>query len=380
MTSRDTARHIGHHVDMHVDKLPSGRWRVRVSHDGRRAAGTADTRVDAQVLGGELLAQLGAVSGDDVTLGAFLLQHVKRATLSPSTADDYERVVRRLVDSEHPVADMLVRSITTAHLVRLYDELLEQGWSGHRVSRLHEVIGGAYKRARRHGIVTVNPASGAAPARPRKPEITPPTAEEVVRLLDAAGEFSPALTLLAMTGMRRGELVGLRWSDVDLDGATLTIRRAVVCTTKTGVVVRDSVKNGPQGERVIALDPHTVAEVREYRRKVTEFYAKLRHPFSEEQYLFGDRYGRPRRPDWATQRFDRLRDRLGLQHVRLYDLRHFMVTAMLAAGAPPTVVAGRAGHDVMTMMRRYVHFIPASDREQANAFAASVLGARQPAK
>jgi integrase len=363
---------------MNLEQLPSGRWRVRVSFRGTKAAGTADTKVDAQVLGGTLLAQLGAVSDDDQRFGVFLLTHIATATLSPSTKDDYERVVKRFLATEHRLIELPARAITTPKLVQLYDELAKAEWSTHRVSRLHVVISAAFKRARRYGLVAVNPATGAAPKTPPKPDIKVPSTDDVARLLDAAGpHFTPALTLLATTGMRRGELVALKWSDVDLVEETLTIRRAVSCTTKTGVVVRDTVKNGAKGERVIALDSHTAAVLRQHRYDVIEFYAKLRHPFSDDDWIFKDKWGKPRRPDWATQRFVRMRKQLGLDHVRLYDLRHFMVTSMLASGAPPTTVAGRAGHDVVTMMRRYVHFMPASDRSEASAFVAAIQAKRR---
>lgn len=364
---------------MNLDQLPSGKWRVRVSHQGRRAAGTADSKYDAQVLGGKLLADLGKVTDDQQTFGAFLLWHVETHELAIKTRDDYRTVVKRLLLSGHRLLERPAALITTPMLVHLYDQLRANGWTAHRVSRLHEVAGGAFKRAERYGLVDKNPARGAAPGRPRKPDITVPTPDDVGRLLDACAEdFIPALTLLAMTGMRRGELVALRWTDVDLDGEALTIRRAATYTKATGVVVNDTVKNGAKGERVIALDPHTVGVLKGYRKEVLAFHLAAGHPFSEGQYLFMNyKTGTCRRPDWATQGFVRMRKQLGLEHVRMYDLRHFMVTSMLAAGMAPSVVAGRAGHDVATMLKRYVHFMPASDRAEATAFANMVQAARK---
>jgi integrase len=364
---------------MNVDQLPSGRWRVRVSHDGRRASGTAKTRTDAQVLGGKLLAEFGKVNDDEQTFGVFLLWHVTTHDLEVTTRDDYQRVVRRFIDSEHRLVEFPVGRVTTPLLVQCYDDLVAGDWSAHRVCRLHEVVGGAFRRAKRYGIVDTNPAIGAGPKRPRKPDIKVPSTDDVARLLDACdGEFVPALTVTAMTGLRRGELVGLKWSDLDLDTESITIRRAVTSTTATGVVVRDTVKNDAAGERVIALDPHTASVLKAYRKDRIEFYLALGHPFADDDWVFKNhKTGGPRRPDWVTQRFIRMRKDLGLEHVRLYDLRHFMVTSMLAAGMAPTTVAGRAGHDVGTMLKRYVHFMPASDRAEATAFAATIQAARR---
>lgn len=364
---------------MNLDQLPSGKWRVRVSHGGRRAAGTAATKYDAQVLGGKLLAGLGKVTDDEQTFGAFLLWHVETHRLAVKTRDDYDAVVRRFLASGHRLVDQPVSTITTPMLVQLYDELAAGDWTPHRVSRLHEVVSGAFTRGRRYGLVSANPATGAGPKRPRKPDIKVPSMDDVGRLLDACGDdFAPALTLLAMTGMRRGELVALKWTDVDFDTESLTIRRAATYTPKTGVVVNDTVKNDVKGERVIALDPHTVDVLRAHRKRTLEFHLAAGHPFIDDQWIFINyKQGTCRRPDWATQRFVRMRAELGLDHVRMYDLRHFMVTSMLASGMAPSTVAGRAGHDVGTMLKRYTHFMPASDRAEANAFADMIQKARK---
>jgi integrase len=365
---------------MNVDQLPSGRWRVRVSHEGRRASGTAETRHEAQVLGGKLLANLGKVNDDEQTLGAFLLWHVKKSAkeLQATTVADYERVVCRFLMSDHRLVDYPAVHITTGMLVQLYDDLAEDDWSAHRVLRLHGVISGAYTRAVTWDLIDRNPALKAGPKPPAKPDLVMPTAEQVAQLLDACdGEFHAALTLLVVTGMRRGEVVGLKWADLDLDAGTAKIKRAVSYTKATGVVVRDTVKNGKKGERVVALDEGTVAVLKAYRKEVIEFHLAIGHPFADDWVFTNHKTGGPRRPDWATQRFVRMRTALKLEHVRLYDLRHFMVTSMLAAGMAPSTGAGRAGHDVKTMLQTYTHFLPASDRAEAEAFAATIQAARR---
>lgn len=361
---------------MHLEQLPSGSWRVTVRHQGHRRRATAPTRTEAQIVGGRLLEQLGAPPGDGITLSAWLRRHVDQHRLADTTRDDYTRILDRLATVDHPLSHVPVDQVTTARLVALYDDLAQLGWTPHRVSRLHEVISGAYTRAVRLEVVARNPARGAAPARPPLPQITPPTDADVARLIDAAGDFTAALLLAASTGMRRGELVGIQWGDIDFAAATITIRRAVTWTARSGTQIKD-VKNGVRGERVIALDPATLTALRTLRTTQLEQLLALGLPMHADRFVFARRTGEPWRPDFVTYRFAKLRTELGLDHVRLYDVRHWMITSMLAAGEPVATVAGRAGHDPVTMLRRYWHFVPASDRDQADRHAARLAAARE---
>jgi integrase len=350
---------------MYVKQLPSGTWRVIVQHAGRKATGTAETYSEAQILGGQLLEQLGRVADDSTPLGEYLVGYVEHLEIAATTRADYTAILVRLNESKHELLSAPIAKVTTARLVALYRDMRHAGWSAHRTMRLHTVISGAFAQALRLDLVQRNPARGATPAAPRKPAIKVPTNDDVRRILDAAGDFAPVLTLLAATGMRRGELVGLRWCDIDFDAGSVALRRAVAHTPASGTVIKE-LKNDSKGERVIALDSTTLAMLKQMRRDIIALTLEVGSTFSDDQFIFSTRAGGPRRPDYITKRYIKIRTELGLDHVRLYDLRHWMVTTLLSAGHPPAVVAGRAGHDVRTMVDRYWHFIPASDRTEAD--------------
>jgi integrase len=349
---------------MHLRQLPSGSWRVIVSHEGHKRSGTAKSKREAQILGGRLLEELGRLADDDPALIEFLHFHLDHLVIATTTRADYSAVLARVEATDHALLKAPISEVTTGRLVAFYRHLSQHGWSDHRLTRLHTIISGAFTTAVKWDMVARNPARSATPRAPQAPDIVVPSNEDVRRLIDAAGDFAPMVHLLASCGMRREELVGLQWGDIDFDQASMKIARAVVYTPESGLEVKE-LKNSHKGERVISLDPDTLALLRRLRGEAKEQAFALSVPFDDQWWIFGDRKGRPRRPDYVTSRFVDLRDSLGLT-LRLYDLRHWMISTLLAAGMPPAQVAGRAGHDVQTMLRRYWHFVPASDQTQAD--------------
>jgi integrase len=181
------------------------------------------------------------------------------------------------------------------------------------------------------------------------------------------------------TGARRGEVCGLRWSDVDDDMAsTVTIRRSVA-SVAGGTVVKET---KTRAARRIAVDPETMEALAQRRNRAEELAEACRMPFKSDGFVFtSDPDGsRPLHPDTITGGFQRLRQRAGLDGVRLHDLRHLHATQLLAAGVPVRTVSGRLGHaNAATTLNVYGHFLEASDRQAADVIggllAASRVGA-----
>jgi integrase len=177
----------------------------------------------------------------------------------------------------------------------------------------------------------------------------------------AIGTF---LHLAAATGARRGELVALRWSDVDLDQGELVISRSVVDAGDRRLVIKDTKTH--QGRR-IALAAGAVRALRDHRRHQLEQRLALGLGRTDAPWIFcHPDSSLPWRPDYVSKRWRRLRTELKLEDARLHDLRHFSVTQLLAAGVDPKTVAGRHGHARVAMtLDRYSHFVPARDRDAA---------------
>jgi integrase len=270
--------------------------------------------------------------------------------------------------------------LRTAQLDRFYGQLREKGGQGGKplsaatVRQVHAIIRRALQQGIRWGWITTNPAALASPPRVRASQLGPPVPADVVKLIGEAASADPDfgcfLHLAATTGARRGELCGLRWRDVDLDGGAMTISRNVVEAAGSVVVEKDTKTHAA---RRIALDPDSVEMLRaQYERMATRSKATSARLGDDAHVFSADPAGeRPWAPNDVTKRFIRIRKRVGLDGVRLHDLRHFAATRLLAAGVPVRTVSGRLGHaNAATTLGVYAHFVEESDRD-----AAATLGA-----
>ena len=227
----------------------------------------------------------------------------------------------------------------------------------------------ALRQAVRWGWLSSNPADAASPPRLRRRRIRPPTADEVLRLIAAAAssgspDLGVALRVLVATGMRRGEVCGLRWRDVDVVAGTLRIEGSVV-HGEVGIVEKDTKTHGV---RRLSIDGGTVAVLRAHRAECARGALAGGMILGADAFVLSSSVDGlvPWRPNRLTQSFARLRSSLGLDGVRLHDLRHFQATELIAAGVDVRTVAGRLGHaDPSTTLRTYAAFMEPADQGAA---------------
>jgi integrase len=165
------------------------------------------------------------------------------------------------------------------------------------------------------------------------PELSPPSPQDVARLLDVVGddaEFVVYLQLSAVSGARRSELLALRWADVDFANSSMTIRRAIVAGPH-GLVEKDTKTHSV---RRVALDDGTTGRLRRYLEFVNERAALCGIALSPDCLVFAADVAMrtPCYPDSVSRRFCKARDRAGIDGVRLHDLRHYVATRLLSAG------------------------------------------------
>lgn len=347
---------------MTIEQLPSGAWRISVMVNGVRHRQTINgTLRDARQREAELRveAKRNPATGT-ATVAELLERHLTTHQYAPTSLADYRRVHRRLPGW---FLDMRVRDVDPATVDRLYAQLTASDWTPFRVRRVHELLGSAWRAARRWGWSSLAPTRDARPPRLPTRDVDPPGTDDMRRLLDHAPiEFRTALRVLAATGMRRGELVGLQWDDIDLDSGAITVRRSVSYTPGEPLHIGDT-KTGRKGHRRLVVDAGTLEQLRSLRRgAVSLALSQGGHP---GPFVFSlDAGATPWRPDYVTRVFGRLRNQLGLTGVRLHDVRHFVATQMVAAGVDPVTVAGVLGHaSPETTLRVYSHFLPAKGGE-----------------
>jgi|GEM_PF-1625959 len=267
-----------------------------------------------------------------------------------------------------------------------YVELMTSGGRDGRplaaptVRRVHAILRSGFDYAVARNWVAANPAIGARIPKVAKRPATTPEAHALTAFLAFLELENPALVALLhvmASGARRVDLA-LRWEEVDLDRAELVLGKRGLITGLDGdgrevTIVSDSETHKRRLRRV-ALDSRAVAALRAHRDAAVALAVDCGEYLRGDAYVFSpDPAGRrPYRPDWATKTYARLRARAaaagiaGLERVRLYDVRHFMATQLLAAGCPAAVVAERMGSSERTLDHHYRHAVPARDRAAAD--------------
>jgi len=290
--------------------------------------------------------------------------------LRPTTLHRYQQMTERYVLPH--LGRVPLRRLTVAHLQRLYATLRAGGGHDGRplapktVLNTHQVLRTALGDAERQGLVARNVAAMMdPPCCASAPEQSCWNQEELRTFLRAAGNhrLGPALWLTAMTGMRRGETLGLRWSDIDLDADRLSLQRSVTCT---GYRVHTTPTKTRTSRRTIDLDTGTVGVLAEWR--ATQGAELGGH--ARDRVVFTRPHGEPVHPHVLSQTFERVLTAAGLPRIRLHDLRHTHATLLLQAGVPIKVVSERLGHASPAFtMTTYQHVLPGMQRDAADTFA-----------
>jgi integrase len=222
--------------------------------------------------------------------------------------------------------------------------------------------------------LTDNPVSHARPPKVSRQRAAVWTPEQLSTFLAHAesDRFFVLFVLAATTGMRRAELCGLRWSAVDLDAGFLSVRESRVVVA--GYAHESDGKTDSAG-RMIALDPATIAVLREWREAQESERQFFGTDYPTTGLVFTWQDGRPVHPDTVRERFARLAAAGGLPSIRFHDLRHSYATAALRAGVNPKIVSHRIGHSSSAFtLNVYSHVTPGMDRAAAAEVAALVLG------
>jgi integrase len=303
----------------------------------------------------------------------------RRSRLRPSTLASYADLFRDHVNPR--VGHIWLPKLTAAHLDALYGELLASGrrygtggLSPRTVRYVHTVIRAALQTAFRWGRVARNVADLAEPPTVAKTEARHWNAGELRRFLGAAetDRLGALLHLAAMTGLRRGEVCGLRWQDVDFDRGTITVVQSRILVD--GKVLTSTPKTDA-GRRTVALDPRSVEVLRSHKATQGRERLKAGPAWQDSGLVFTREDGRPLPPDWVYRRFTALVRDAGLPVISFHGLRHSHATALLGAGVDLKLASSRLGHSsVRITADTYQHVERAMDKDAAARAAALVLG------
>ncbi|MDP6495788.1 MAG: site-specific integrase, partial [Dehalococcoidia bacterium] len=243
------------------------------------------------------------------------------------------------------------------------------GLSPQSVLHHHRMLSEALGHGMKWGLVGRNVAQAVDPPRPVHSEMSTLDSERVRRFLEAARAtvYYPMWHLDVFTGVRRSELLGLRWKDIDLDMAALSVVQ-VIHRLRDGRIIFQEPKT-QKGRRQVALGPSAVLGLRAHRDCQQALRAALGAPLGDEDLVFSKPDGSPFLPDTVTHAFRRIADRVGLKGVRLHDLRHTHASLMLRQGVHPKIVQERLGHSTIAVtLDTYSHVTPGLQEAAALKF------------
>ena len=353
----------GLYMARYTVQTPTGPKRKTLYGKTRREVADRLTKAKADRDGGLVF------DADNMKLGEYLgrwLTDSVRDTVRPTTFERCEQMVRLHI---RPVLGQLkLKNVTPTHVRGLYREKLDAGLSPRTVQYIHVTLHKALKQAIADGLIPRNATEAVKPPQVRREEMRPLTAEQVRILFDAAeGDRLAALYVLAVTtGLRQGELLGLKWDDVDLEGGTLRVRRTLT-TAKGGLQLTAPKTKGSR--RTVKLTQKAVQALRSHLERQLGEIDRAGSLWRENGLIFASESGDPLdRRNVTTHRFKPLLRQAGLPQIRFHDLRHTCATLLLTKNVNPKIVSEMLGHaSIAITLDTYSHVLPNMQDSAAKA-------------
>jgi integrase len=360
-------------------ELWMARYTVETPGGTKRRAVYGKTRAEVRDKLAKALADRadGLIFDDEnMTVGEYVtrwLEDSARGDLSPRTYTNYKLQLRRHIVPT--IGRVKLAKLNPAHVQALYAAKLRDGLAPGSVRYTHAVLRRALEQAVRWNLIPRNPAALADPPKIRQEELEPLDPEQARILLRAAGETEnryEAVFVLSLTvGLRMGEALGLKWSDIDLDAETLRVNRQLQRVRRDGGVAGKLVFSEPKNasRRTVDLPRKAVAALKRHRKLQLEEKLKAGGSHEDSGLVFATAKGTPLDAQNVVNRhFKPLLRRAGLPDIRWHDLRHSCFTLLLSRGVHPKYVQHLAGHaSIQLTLDRYSHWMPTMGKHAASA-------------
>lgn len=292
--------------------------------------------------------------------------------ISQTTRDGYEEKVRNHINPE--LGSTPLSQLDPTQIQRFINSRIARDLSPKSIRSMYNNLNAALNKAVQLKILKHNPCVGVVLPKLKRYQSDVYDAEQIQHLLEIASQESVSVFVIsvlgALLGLRRGEMTGLQWENIDFDKQTVTICENRVQSTK-GVIKKDP--KSEAGKRTVMIGEKALDAL----RQVKAIYDNACNDpwFRASGYVLFKENGEPYRPDCITQLWQRFIQRTDLPYIRLHDLRHTNATLLIANGVSARVVQHRLGHaDVSTTLQRYVHVQPAMDEDAADKIDSAIFG------
>lgn len=309
-------------------------------------------------------------------LSAYLdrwLDHMK-TRVRPMTWNGYEGLIRRNV--KPLIGSVPLGKVRPAHVQAVIDAMIKKGLAARTTVQCYRALHQAFKQARRWQLVPTNPAEAVSPPRASRPTIQIPGSQDLRSLISAAKgtREETAIILLVATGLRRGELLGLRWPDINLPQARININHALQRSQRGRELILVEPKTD-RARRTVGLPTFAVEALRRHRKEQGERRLLVGEAWHDHGFVIERGDGTPIDPDTFSHTFRRIAKMAGLEGVRLHDVRHGYATALLAAGVHPKIASEALGHSsVAFTLDTYSHVVPSMQQAAADAIGQAIEG------
>ncbi len=357
------------HGEGSIYKRKDGMWTAALMIQGKRLIKYSRSRGEAQEWIQELQNQIRnglTFNAAQLTVNNYLQEWLDtyQESIRPKTFKQYKQITEQYLMPG--IGNLKLRDLRPDHIQALYTVLLKEGKSQRTVLLIHAVLHRALNQALKWSLLGRNPAHSVNRPKYRKGEMHTLNENQVKVLLkfSKSTKLETLLWMAVTTGLREGEILGLKWSDLDWVTRTISVQRQLQRLKNQGLVF--STPKSEAGERPVMLSVATIRMLRGHH--VVQFYEKLfaRDRWQENDLIFPSSYGSPMDPRNLYKNFKNLLNRAKLPDIRFHDLRHTAATLMLQNGIHPKVVQERLGHkDVTLTLNTYSHVLPDIQEEAA---------------
>jgi integrase len=349
-----------------------GKYTVQTSSGPKRKTIYGKTYAEVRAKLAKVIGERDAgliFDAENLTVAEYLARWLKgpaRKNVRSSTYARYEQLSRKhLIPA---LGRMKLKKLSAIHLEGLYEAKLEEGLAPRTVNYIHVTISKALRYAVGKDLIRQNVAALAEAPQPKNPEMRTLNQEQVGAFLEAArGDRLEALYVLALaTGMRRSELLGLKWEDVDLQARIVLVRRGLTISPNGGIEIDDPKRF--DSKRRLEISSEVAAILKEHRkRQAEERMAAASGAWRDEGFVFTTHSGGYLHPNTLyTAYFKPLREKAGVRPIHFHDLRHTYASLALLNAVPVKVVSEVLGHkDIATTLRTYAHVLPGMQAEAA---------------
>ncbi len=347
-----------------------GRWeaKFKVEETGKYRSLYAATETEAyKKLEDALFEQKQGIlaTGPTQTVKQFLeywLEDVKKPKVRIGSYDSYRTVLNKYLIPG--LGHIKLQKLTTQQIQMFYGREQKKGISAGRIKYIHSVLKRALNYAKRIKIVGSNVSDGIELSPIKEHEIEPLTVEHAQLLLHKVREhhLEALLTLAISTGMRKGEILGLRWQDVDLQKGELQIRRTLGYMAH--IKFFEGEPKTDKSKRKLTLPQFVIDALKRHRALQLEKRLQAGSTWVDKDLVFPNKKGGFIIPRTLSNHFDKLLVEVGLPRIRFHDLRHSAATILVSMGVPMKVIQDILGHSTFsTTMNKYSHVLPSMQKE-----------------